>query len=55
MSNHVKNGVIGPAMQKERLINHFKKKPTYQEFLDKRAGAEEMKINVADELRFFNK
>lgn len=42
-------------MQKERLINHFKKKPTYQEFLDKRSGAEEMKINVADELRFFNK
>ena len=50
-----KHGLIGPDMNKERLLSHFRRKLTYEEFLDKRKKAEHVKINLNEEMRLLNK
>lgn len=51
-----KEGIIGPNIQKERMMMEFGKKLTYEEFLSKRLQAElNLKVNVNEELRCLNK
>jgi len=37
------------------LLTYFKKKLNYHEFTEKRRSAEEIKINLSDELKILNK
>ena len=47
--------MIGPNIPKDRLLTFFKKKLNYHEFTEKRRQAEDIKINLSEELRILNK
>ncbi len=48
-------GQIGPAIQKDKMHTQFKRKMSYQDFLEKRRSAENIKINLNEEVRNLNR
>ena len=48
-------GQIGPNIQKDKMHTQFKRKMGYNDFLDKRRMAEQIKINLNEEVRNLNR
>jgi hypothetical protein len=48
-------GQIGPAIQKDKMHTQFKRKMSYQDFVEKRRTAEHIKINLNEEVRNLNR
>ena len=51
----VLGGQIGPSIAKDKMHTQFKRKMSYQDFQEKRRIAEQIKINLSEEVRNLNR
>ena len=51
----VLGGQIGPNIAKDKMQTQFKRKMSYQDFQEKRRIAEQIKINLSEEVRNLNR